>query len=35
MTRSLFVVAAVVGLGAVLSRSVVPDVTRYPRIGWM
>jgi Family of unknown function (DUF6893) len=32
MTRSLFVVAAAVGLGAVLARSVVPDVTRYLRI---
>jgi hypothetical protein len=32
MTRLLFVVAAAVGLGAVLARSVVPDVTRYLRI---
>jgi hypothetical protein len=32
MTRLLLVVAAVVGLGAVLARSVVPDVTRYLRI---
>jgi Family of unknown function (DUF6893) len=32
MTRSLLVVAAVVGLGAVLARSVMPDVTRYLRI---
>jgi hypothetical protein len=32
MGRSLFVVAAVVGLGVVLARSVVPDVTRYLRI---
>jgi hypothetical protein len=32
MTRLLFVVAAAVGLGAVLARSVVPDVTRDLRI---
>jgi hypothetical protein len=32
MSRLLFVVAAAVGLGAVLARSVVPDVTRYLRI---
>jgi hypothetical protein len=32
MTRLLLVVAAAVGLGAVLARSVVPDVTRYLRI---
>ena len=32
MTRLLFVLAAAVGLGAVLARSVVPDVTRYLRI---
>jgi hypothetical protein len=32
MTRSLLVIAAAVGLGAVLARSVVPDVTRYLRI---
>jgi hypothetical protein len=32
MTRLLFVVAAAVGLGVVLARSVVPDVTRYLRI---
>ena len=32
MTRLLFVAAAAVGLGAVLARSVVPDVTRYLRI---
>jgi hypothetical protein len=32
MTRSLFVVTAAVGLGAVLARSVVPDVTRHLRI---
>jgi hypothetical protein len=32
MTRLLFVVAAAVGLGAVLARSVVPDLTRYLRI---
>jgi hypothetical protein len=32
MTRALLVVAAAVGLGAVLARSVVPDVTRYLRI---
>jgi hypothetical protein len=31
MTR-LLVVAAAVGLGAVLARSMVPDVTRYLRI---
>jgi hypothetical protein len=32
MTRLLLVVAAAVGLAAVLARSVVPDVTRYLRI---
>jgi len=33
MTRSLLVAAAaVVGLGAVLARSVMPDVPRYLRI---
>jgi hypothetical protein len=32
MTRLLLVLAAAVGLGAVLARSVVPDVTRYLRI---
>ena len=32
MTRLLLVVAAAVGLGVVLARSVVPDVTRYLRI---
>jgi hypothetical protein len=32
MTRLLLVVAAAVGLGAVMARSVVPDVTRYLRI---
>ena len=32
MTRLLVVLAAAVGLGAVLARSVVPDVTRYLRI---
>jgi Family of unknown function (DUF6893) len=32
MTRLLVVIAAAVGLGAVLARSVVPDVTRYLRI---
>jgi hypothetical protein len=32
MTRLLFVVAAAVGLAAVLARSVAPDVTRYLRI---
>jgi hypothetical protein len=32
MTRLLVVVAAAVGLGIVLARSVVPDVTRYLRI---
>jgi hypothetical protein len=32
MTRLLLVVAAAVGLGAVLARSVVPDATRYLRI---
>jgi hypothetical protein len=32
MTRSMLVIAALVGLGAVLARSVVPDVTRYLRI---
>jgi uncharacterized protein DUF6893 len=32
MARLLLVVAAAVGLGAVLARSVVPDVTRYLRI---
>ena len=32
MTRLFLVVATVVGLGAVLARSVVPDVTRYLRI---
>jgi hypothetical protein len=32
MTRSLLLVAAVVGLGAVLAGRVVPDVTRYLRI---
>jgi hypothetical protein len=32
MTRLLLVVAAAVGLGAALARSVVPDVTRYLRI---
>ena len=32
MTRLLLAVAAAVGLGAVLARSVVSDVTRYLRI---
>jgi uncharacterized protein DUF6893 len=32
MTRSLLVIAAAVGLGALLARSVLPDVTRYLRI---
>jgi hypothetical protein len=32
MTRLMFVVAAAVGLAAVLARSVAPDVTRYLRI---
>jgi hypothetical protein len=32
MTRLVFVVAAAVGLGALLAHSVVPDVTRYLRI---
>lgn len=32
MTRSMLLVAAAVGLGAVLARGVVPDVTRYLRI---
>jgi hypothetical protein len=32
MTRLLLVVAVAVGLGGVLARSVVPDVTRYLRI---
>jgi Family of unknown function (DUF6893) len=32
MTRLLLVLAAAVGLVAVLARSVVPDVTRYLRI---
>ena len=32
MGRLLLVVAVAVGLGAVLARSVVPDVTRYLRI---
>jgi hypothetical protein len=32
MTRLVLVVAAVIGLGVVLARSVVPDVTRYLRI---
>jgi len=32
MARLVFVVAAAVGLGALLARSVVPDVTRYLRI---
>jgi hypothetical protein len=32
MTRVVLVVAAAVGLGAVLVRNVVPDVTRYLRI---
>ena len=32
LTRLLLVLAAAVGLGAVLARSVVPDVTRYLRI---
>jgi hypothetical protein len=32
MTRSILVVAAMVAVGAVLARSVVPDVTRYLRI---
>ena len=32
MTRLWLVLAAAVGLGAVLARSVVPDVTRYLRI---
>ena len=32
MTRSLLLVAAVVGLGAGLARGVVPDVTRYLQI---
>jgi hypothetical protein len=32
MTRLLLGVAATVGLGVVLARSVVPDVTRYLRI---
>jgi Family of unknown function (DUF6893) len=32
MARLFFVVAAAVGLCAVLARSVVPDVTRYLRI---
>ncbi len=32
MTRSMLVIAVAVGLGAMLARSVVPDVTRYLRI---
>jgi hypothetical protein len=32
MGRLLLVVAVAVGLGAVLARSVVPDVTHYLRI---
>jgi hypothetical protein len=32
MTRSLLLVAATVGLGAMLARGVVPDVIRYLRI---
>jgi uncharacterized protein DUF6893 len=32
MTRSVLLVAAAIGLGAVLARGVVPDVTRYLRI---
>ena len=32
MTRLLVVLAAAVGLGAVLARGVVPDVSRYLRI---
>jgi len=32
MARLLVMVAVAVGLGAVLARSVVPDVTRYLRI---
>jgi hypothetical protein len=32
MSRLLVVLAAAVGLCAVLARSVVPDVTRYLRI---
>jgi hypothetical protein len=32
MTRLLLVVAPAVGLGVVLARGVVPDVTRYLRI---
>ena len=32
MTRLWLVLAAADGLGAVLARSVVPDVTRYLRI---
>ena len=32
MTRVVLVVAAAVGLGAVLARNVGPDVTRYLRI---
>jgi hypothetical protein len=32
VTRLLLVVAAAVGLGAALARTVVPDVTRYLRI---
>jgi hypothetical protein len=32
MSRLVLVVAAAVGLGVVLARSVVPDVTRYLRI---
>jgi hypothetical protein len=32
MGRLLLVVAAAVGLGAVLAPSVVPDVARYLRI---
>ena len=32
MTHVLLVLAAAVGVGAVLARSVVPDVTRYLRI---
>jgi len=32
MTRSLLVLAAAVGLGAVLARGVGPDGTRYLRI---
>jgi hypothetical protein len=32
MTRWLLVLAAAVGLGALLAGNVVPDVTRYLRI---